>query len=71
MNTLIKTGIIGDFNGEFPPHKATNEALKHCADYLDFEHIEAWYNRKRIHSSIGYITPQKCQDLAKKLQYIP
>lgn len=32
-----------------------------------FEYIEAWYNRKRIHSSIGYLTPQKCEDLAKKI----
>jgi len=32
-----------------------------------FEYIEAWYNIKRIHSSIGYITPQKCEDLAKKV----
>ena len=27
-----------------------------------FEYIEGWYNRKRIHSAIGYITPQQKQD---------
>jgi transposase InsO family protein len=27
-----------------------------------FEYIEAWYNRKRIHSSIGYLTPQQKED---------
>jgi len=32
-----------------------------------FEYIEAWYNRKRIHSSIGYISPQRCEDLARKI----
>lgn len=31
-----------------------------------FEYIESWYNRKRIHSSIGYITPQQCEDRAIK-----
>lgn len=31
-----------------------------------FEYIESWYNRERIHSSIGYITPQLCEDMAKK-----
>ena len=31
-----------------------------------FEYIESWYNRKRIHSSIGYITPQQCEDRARK-----
>lgn len=31
-----------------------------------FQYIESWYNRERIHSSIGYITPQQCEDLAKE-----
>ncbi|TDT63336.1 transposase [Fonticella tunisiensis] len=31
-----------------------------------FEYIESWYNRKRIHSSIGYITPRQCEDRARK-----
>lgn len=31
-----------------------------------YEYIECWYNRKRIHSAIGYITPQQCEDMAKK-----
>lgn len=31
-----------------------------------FEYIEAWYNRKRFHGSIGFITPQKCEDLIRK-----
>ncbi len=31
-----------------------------------FEYIESWYNRKRIHSSIGYITPQECENMVRK-----
>lgn len=27
-----------------------------------FEYIEAWYNRKRIHESINYMTPQEKED---------
>ena len=27
-----------------------------------FEYIEGWYNRKRIHSAIGYLTPQQKED---------
>ena len=38
----------------------------HAARLAIFEYIESWYNRKRIHSSIGYITPQQCEDMAKK-----
>lgn len=30
-----------------------------------FKFIESWYNRKRIHGSIGYITPQMKEDLAR------
>lgn len=29
-----------------------------------FEYIEGWYNRKRIHSAIGYITLQQKLGLA-------
>lgn len=30
-----------------------------------FKYIEGWYNRERIHGSIGYLTPQAKEDLAK------
>lgn len=28
-----------------------------------FQYIEGWYNRKRIHGSIGYKTPQEMEDI--------
>lgn len=42
----------------------------HHVKYLDFQeakwtlfqYIEGWYNRKRIHGSIGYKTPQEIED---------
>lgn len=30
-----------------------------------FEYIESWYNRKRIHGSINYMTPQAFEEAAK------
>ena len=27
-----------------------------------FEYIESWYNRKRLHSAIDYMTPQQKED---------
>jgi putative transposase len=55
-------------------HASLKKEEVHLVKYFDFdaariaifEYIEAWYNIKRIHSSIGYITPQKREDLAKK-----
>ena len=46
------------------------EEVNHV-QYLDFnaakvelfKYIEGWYNRKRIHGSIGYLTPQEMEDL--------
>ncbi len=35
------------------------------ANLAIFKFIESWYNRKRIHGSIGYITPQMKEDLAR------
>ncbi|WP_419145752.1 integrase core domain-containing protein [Clostridium butanoliproducens] len=47
----------------------------HLVNYFDyddarlaiFEYIQSWHNRKRIHGSIGYIIPQKCEGLARKI----
>ena len=32
-----------------------------------FEYIESWYNRKRIHGSINYMTPQEFEDAANAI----
>ena len=31
-----------------------------------FQYIEGWYNRKRIHGSINYLTPEECEQLSRK-----
>lgn len=33
------------------------------AELALFKYIEGWYNRKRIHGSIGYKTPQEMEDI--------
>lgn len=35
------------------------------AEAAIFEYIEVFYNRERLHSSIGYLTPIQCEQLAK------
>ncbi len=37
----------------------------HTAKLAIFEYIEGWYNRKRIHGSLKYKTPQQVEDEAK------
>lgn len=34
VSSSIRIGIVGDLDLNRPSHKATNEALSHCADYL-------------------------------------
>jgi putative transposase len=36
------------------------------AKFALFQFIESWYNRRRIHSTICYLTPQKCEEQARK-----
>ncbi|MCU7212554.1 IS3 family transposase [Turicibacter sanguinis] len=31
-----------------------------------FQYIEGWYNRKRIHGAIDYLTPEECEQLARQ-----
>lgn len=43
--------------------------LHTCQDFEEcrkalFEYIECWYNRQRIHSALGYKTPQQMEDEA-------
>ncbi len=35
------------------------------AEAAIFEYIEVFYNRERLHSGIGYLTPIQCEELAK------
>lgn len=35
------------------------------ANIAIFKYIEGWYNRKRLHSSINYMTPDQCELIAR------
>ena len=35
------------------------------ANIAIFKYIEGWYNRRRLHSSINYMTPEQCELLAR------
>jgi CTP synthase (UTP-ammonia lyase) len=58
MTNSISIGIIGDFNPEKPSHIATNDALKHAADFLSLDVKPEWLGtgnlrRKSVKDTIG------------------
>jgi len=42
----------------FPTREAARSAV--------FEYLEAFYNRRRLHSSLGYMSPESYEDLGMK-----
>ncbi len=51
MDKSITIGIIGDFEPERVSHKATNEALSHCAKYLSINLQIKWIPTEAIVSN--------------------
>ncbi|MDE3839051.1 IS3 family transposase [Bacillus methanolicus] len=56
-------------------HAILKKEEVHHVTYVDyasakialFQYIEGWYNRKRIHSSLGYKTPQAIEDQIRQI----
>lgn len=42
MSARVRIAIIGDFDPEFPPHRATNEAIGHAAVSLGLDAVGIW-----------------------------
>jgi len=42
MKPVLRVGIIGDFNPNFPHHQATDDSLHHSAEPLGIEVIPTW-----------------------------
>jgi len=48
MKQSIKTGVIGDFNPNYPSHLATNEAIIHAGDVLGISVDTKWVPTKAL-----------------------
>ena len=51
----MKLAIIGDYNDNFRPHKATNEAIKHSLEKYNIELDYEWISTDIIESEFEKI----------------
>lgn len=58
-------------SNRFTPHSKKKKSIHQkrmknfeAAHLALFQYIEGFYNRKRIHSSINYLTPNQMEELA-------
>ncbi|WP_323053807.1 IS3 family transposase [Thermoanaerobacter sp. RKWS2] len=78
MRGIFRQGWVNSFSLPLGQLYTVSDTFKkeevNLATYYDFdtarlaifEYIEFWYNRKKLHSSIVYMTPQQFEDLIKK-----
>ena len=52
MNDPLRIGIIGDFDANRPSHKATNEALRHCAENLSIPLQAQWLATENLEGDV-------------------
>jgi putative transposase len=55
-DTAVQESFFGTLKGECASQRYTNRA---AARNSLFEYIEVWYNRKRRHSALGYLSPEQ------------
>jgi transposase InsO family protein len=55
MESFFSTLKLDCASGQFPSRTLARSAI--------FEYIEAWYNRRRLHSSLGYLSPEEFESL--------
>lgn len=51
MNSIIRIGVIGDYDGR-PSHRATEEAIKHCAEYLKLSLEVQWISTASLEDGV-------------------
>ena len=53
MKEKVNIGIIGDFDENYPSHKATDDALYHAANYLSIRINISWLPTQSLVESEG------------------
>jgi CTP synthase (UTP-ammonia lyase) len=56
MADRLNVAVIGDFDGSYAPHAATNAALSHSAGMLGVEASVAWLATETLETDLGRVT---------------
>jgi len=59
-DNAVAESFFGTLKGECVPHQFVTHAQ---ARTTLFEYIEVWYNRQRLHSTLGYLSPVEFEQL--------
>lgn len=54
LRNAVAESFFGTLKSECVTHQFATHALARTAI---FEYIEVWYNRQRLHSTLGYLSP--------------
>ena len=66
VGNCYDNAVMESFFGTLKMECATRQFASHTqARTQIFEYIEAWYNRQRLHSSLGYLSPEEFELLPR------
>lgn len=55
MKRGVKIGIIGDFNPDYPSHRATNQAINHAGNALGISTEVQWLSTPSLEEHIAVL----------------
>lgn len=65
VGNCYDNAVVESFFATLKSECITNQFATHAlARTTIFEYIEAWYNRKRLHSTLGYLSPMEFEQLS-------
>lgn len=57
MKSLLRIGVIGDFNSNFAHHYATDDSLRHSAESLGIEVLTTWIPTESLETDTAELQP--------------
>jgi len=67
VGNCYDNAVMESFFSTLKNECATGQFINHAqARRVIFEYIEVWYNRQRLHSSLGYLSPTEFEEKTGK-----